>query len=186
MTSKVNIGKQRLTRRWRTITVAGALLAFIGLSLAAIASDESDVAAWLRPVPLTAKMAEDGWYVWCGSIAKDDGGVYHLFYARWKKSLGFGSWMTSSEIAHATGPSPFGPWTHRGRRPAPRRHLCDGVQGGGQEEAAPAWRPGSPSRRYGQVASRVEEYKLVASQFKGKKKEEPAPEPTSEPEASVS
>ena len=29
----------------------------------------------------------------------------------------------------------------------------------------------------GKVAALVEEYKLVASQFKGKKKEEPAPEP---------
>ena len=38
----------------------------------------------------------------------------------------------------------------------------------------------------GKVAALVEEYKLVASQFKGKKKEEPAPEPTPEPEASVS
>ena len=31
----------------------------------------------------------------------------------------------------------------------------------------------------------VEEYKLVASQFKGKKKEEPAPEPESAPEATT-
>ena len=38
------------------------------------------------------------------------------------------------------------------------------------------------------VAALVEEYKLVASQFKGKKKAdpEPEPEPTPEPEASVS
>ena len=42
------------------------------------------------------------------------------------------------------------------------------------------------SAAIGKVAALVEEYKLVASQFKGKKKEEPAPEPTSEPEASVS
>ena len=33
------------------------------------------------------------------------------------------------------------------------------------------------SAAIGKVASLVEEYKLVASQFKGKKKEEPAPEP---------
>ncbi|MBQ7234634.1 MAG: hypothetical protein IJS36_04415, partial [Kiritimatiellae bacterium] len=42
------------------------------------------------------------------------------------------------------------------------------------------------SAAIGKVAALVEEYKAVASQFKGKKKEEPAPEPTSEPEASVS
>ena len=33
------------------------------------------------------------------------------------------------------------------------------------------------SAAIGKVAALVEEYKLVASQFKGKKKEEPAPEP---------
>ena len=32
------------------------------------------------------------------------------------------------------------------------------------------------------VAALVEEYKLVASQFKGKKKTDPEPEPTPEPE----
>ena len=112
MKRNVNIGKPRHARLHGCIAVAGALVA-AALSFPAAASDESDIASWIRPVPSTAKMAEDGWYVWCGSLAKDDCGVYHLFYARWKKSLGFGSWMTSSEIAHATGPSPFGPWTHR-------------------------------------------------------------------------
>ena len=46
--------------------------------------------------------------------------------------------------------------------------------------------PCAASAAISKVAALVEEYKLVASQFKGKKKEEPAPEPTSEPEASVS
>ena len=38
----------------------------------------------------------------------------------------------------------------------------------------------------GKVAALVEEYKLVAAEFKGKKKADPEPEPTPEPEASAS
>lgn len=112
MKSTVNIGKLGLARLCGPVALVGALAAAT-LPLPASASDKSDIAAWIRPVPATAKLAEDGYYVWGGSLAKDDAGVYHLFYSRWKKSLGFGSWMTHSEIAHATGPSPFGPWTHK-------------------------------------------------------------------------
>ena len=41
-------------------------------------------------------------------------------------------------------------------------------------------------RRRDKVAALVEEYKLVAAQFKGKKKEEPAPAPEPEPNGNAS
>ncbi|MBC2601744.1 glycoside hydrolase family protein [Puniceicoccus vermicola] len=55
---------------------------------------------------------EDGWHVWCGSLLKDpDVEQYHLFYSRWPVSEGYDAWVTHSEIAHAIGYSPKGPFT---------------------------------------------------------------------------
>lgn len=65
----------------------------------------------IQPAPKESVMAEEGYYVWCGSVTKDRKGVYHLFYSRWKKEYGYLAWVTHSEIAHATAPSLFGPFT---------------------------------------------------------------------------
>nr|WP_320118889.1 glycoside hydrolase family protein [uncultured Marinifilum sp.] len=49
---------------------------------------------------------------WGGSIVKGNDGLYHMFYSRWKKDLGW-AWVTHSEIAHAVSDSPFGPFKHK-------------------------------------------------------------------------
>ncbi len=50
--------------------------------------------------------------MWCGSLLKDpDAERYHLFYSRWPVSEGYDAWVTHSEIAHAVGDSPSGPFT---------------------------------------------------------------------------
>ncbi|GAF05029.1 glycoside hydrolase family protein [Saccharicrinis fermentans] len=49
---------------------------------------------------------------WGGSLVKGEDGLYHMFYARWKKNLGW-AWVTHSEIAHAVSASPFGPFKHK-------------------------------------------------------------------------
>ena len=72
-----------------------------------------DLAAMIQPLPETAVMREPGYFVWGGSMVKGEDGLYHLFYARWKKETRFSGWASHSEIAHATAPSPSGPWTHR-------------------------------------------------------------------------
>ena len=66
----------------------------------------------LDKVPMTAKYTngDDGkWSVWGASMVKGDDGLYHIFYSRWPKALGW-SWVVDSEIAHATSASPYGPW----------------------------------------------------------------------------
>ncbi|MFI3248972.1 MAG: glycoside hydrolase family protein [Rikenellaceae bacterium] len=66
----------------------------------------------LGKVPKTAvfKNGDDTtWSVWGASMAKGDDGLYHIFYSRWPKALGW-SWVVDSEIAHATSASPYGPW----------------------------------------------------------------------------
>ncbi len=56
---------------------------------------------------------DDGvWTVWGASMVRDEEGLYHIFYSRWKKNLGW-AWVTDSEIAHATSSSPYGPWEFR-------------------------------------------------------------------------
>ncbi|MFR9651389.1 MAG: glycoside hydrolase family protein [Rikenellaceae bacterium] len=66
----------------------------------------------LGKVPMTAVFKDgddDQWSVWGASMARDDEGLYHIFYSRWPKALGW-SWVVDSEIAHATSKSPYGPW----------------------------------------------------------------------------
>ncbi len=77
------------------------------------APGELDLAAMMQPLPATAVLREEGYYVWGGSIVKGEDGLYHIFYSRWPKETYFSGWVTHSEIAHATAPSPAGPWTHR-------------------------------------------------------------------------
>jgi hypothetical protein len=73
-----------------------------------------DFSARIQPLPPNALLKEKGYYVWGGSVVKGEDGCYHLYYSRWKKETNFSGWVTHSEIAHATGPSPTGPWTVTG------------------------------------------------------------------------
>ncbi len=66
----------------------------------------------LDKVPTTAVFKngdETTWSVWGASMAKGEDGLYHMFYSRWPKGLGW-SWVVDSEIARATSSSPYGPW----------------------------------------------------------------------------
>ncbi len=47
--------------------------------------------------------------IWGASMVKGEDSLYHLFYSRWPKNLGW-AWVTHSEIAHAVSSSPFGPF----------------------------------------------------------------------------
>jgi hypothetical protein len=79
-----------------------------------------NLAEMMQLIPLTAAFRDPGYFVWCGALIKADDGKYHLFYSRWKVADGFQSWVTSSEIAHAVGDSPTGPFTFHDVTLAPR------------------------------------------------------------------
>jgi hypothetical protein len=66
----------------------------------------------LGKVPFTAKLINDTMSIWCGSLVKADDGLYHIFYSRWPKKLGW-AWVTDSEIAHAVSQSPYGPFAFK-------------------------------------------------------------------------
>lgn len=69
-----------------------------------------DLQARMLPIPEGAAFHDPGYYVWCGTMVQGKNGKYHLYYSRWKISDGFESWVTRSEIAHAVGDSPTGPF----------------------------------------------------------------------------
>ena len=66
----------------------------------------------LGEVAKFSKFESDTMSIWGGSITKGNDGLYHMFYSRWKKDLGW-VWDSHSEIAHATSISPFGPFKHK-------------------------------------------------------------------------
>jgi predicted GH43/DUF377 family glycosyl hydrolase len=88
------------------------LICLFALCVSAAAS-EYDFNAMIQPVPATAKFSDPDFYIWCGTMVKGDDGKYHLFYSRWRRELGHYAWVTHSEVAHAVGDSPLGPFKHK-------------------------------------------------------------------------
>ncbi|MEM7785479.1 MAG: glycoside hydrolase family protein [Planctomycetota bacterium] len=64
----------------------------------------------LSLVPEKAKFIDEDFYIWGGSMVRDEDGICHLFYSRWPRKLGHMAWVTHSEIAHAVSEDPLGPY----------------------------------------------------------------------------
>lgn len=89
--------------------IPGLFLALIIFLSCSRKNSEQDYKIELDPVPSSAQFISDTMSIWGGSLIKGGDGMYHLFYSRWKKDLGW-AWVTHSEIAHAVSDSPFGPF----------------------------------------------------------------------------
>jgi len=98
------------------VTLAAPVLGLVLIGVAAMgqAAPDLDLAARLQPVPASSVFSEPGYYVWCGTMVRAGDGRYHLYYSRWPQALGFSAWVTHSEIAHAVGDTPFGPFHFAG------------------------------------------------------------------------
>ena len=83
-------------------------------------SPSIDFASWLQPVPAHAIFSDPGYFVWCGTMARDAGGLCHLYYSRWRLKEGFNAWVTHSEVAHAVADQPLGPYRPIGVALPPR------------------------------------------------------------------
>jgi hypothetical protein len=89
---------------------------------------DPDFAAMIRPIPESAKFIDPDYYIWCGTMVKGDDGKCHLYYSRWPRKLGHYAWVTHSEIAHAVGDTPLGPFAHRDvALPARGKEFWDGL-----------------------------------------------------------
>ncbi|MDU1891319.1 MAG: glycoside hydrolase family protein [Dysgonomonas sp.] len=64
----------------------------------------------LLPAPVNGGFEMPGYWVWGSSVIKGKDGKYHMFADRWKKELGFQSWVTASEVVHAVSDTPEGPY----------------------------------------------------------------------------
>ncbi|MCL7762567.1 glycoside hydrolase family protein [Polaribacter sp. Z014] len=49
--------------------------------------------------------------IWGGSVVKGEDNLYHMFYSRWPKNIGW-EWVNYSEVAHAVSKDPLGPYKH--------------------------------------------------------------------------
>ncbi|WPR71115.1 glycoside hydrolase family protein [Flavobacterium sp. NG2] len=85
------------------------LLVFVSCKTAKV---DDDFKITFKKVPLSAKFENDSISIWGASIVKGDDKLYHMYYSRWDKELGW-AWVTHSEIAHAVSKSPLGPWKHK-------------------------------------------------------------------------
>jgi len=87
-----------------------------------------DFSALIRPVPASAKWSDPAYFIWCGSMVRDERGMCHLFYSRWSKLFGFDAWVTHSDVAHAIADQPLGPYRHVDVALPPRgREFWDGL-----------------------------------------------------------
>ncbi len=56
--------------------------------------------------------AED-WILWCGSVVRDDGGGFHLYFSAWEREAGFEAWVSRSRVGHAFAPRLGAPFVFR-------------------------------------------------------------------------
>jgi predicted GH43/DUF377 family glycosyl hydrolase len=105
-----------------------SLFLVLAMSLSVRAGTAPDFNAMLQPAPATAKFIDPDYYIWCGTMVKGEDGKYHLFYSRWRRELGHYAWVTHSEVAHAVGESPLGPFQHKGvALPSRGKEFWDGL-----------------------------------------------------------
>jgi hypothetical protein len=103
------------------------VLAAVG-SAAAGERPAFDFPAMIQPAPETAKFSDPDFYIWCGTMVRGDDGKCHLYYSRWPRTLGHAAWVTHSEVAHAVGDTPLGPFVHRDVALPPRgSNFWDGL-----------------------------------------------------------
>ncbi len=82
----------------------------------------------LQAAPVNGGFSMDDYWVWGSSVIKGEDGKYHMFASRWSKEVGFGNWVTNSEVVRAVSASPEGPYTYEETvLPVRGRHYFDGL-----------------------------------------------------------
>lgn len=65
----------------------------------------------LGTAPYGKGFRQDTHWIWCGSVARDETGLYHLFASRWPKTYPFfHGYLAASEVVRATSRDILGPY----------------------------------------------------------------------------
>ena len=65
----------------------------------------------ILPAPKNGGFRDDNYWIWGSSVIKGEDGKYHMFASRWSKDVGFGNWVSNSEVVRAVSDTPAGPYT---------------------------------------------------------------------------
>lgn len=90
-------------------------------------TDDLDLSKLIQPADTALFIKDNKWFNWCHSIIKGEDGKYHLFYARFPKAKKFSSWLVYSEIVHAVGETPTGPFKYYENVLEPRKDKWDAI-----------------------------------------------------------
>ncbi|WP_198680066.1 glycoside hydrolase family protein [Aureibaculum luteum] len=89
-------------------------MAFVALAQSGISCKTKEEPAFsdrMLPAPVGGGFEMENYWVWGSSVIKGEDGKYHMFASRWPKDIGFGKWVTNSEIVRAVSDTPVGPYT---------------------------------------------------------------------------
>ncbi|TKG95581.1 hypothetical protein EYV94_09080 [Puteibacter caeruleilacunae] len=64
----------------------------------------------ILPAPKGGGFQDDDYWIWGASVIKGEDGKYHMFASRWTKEVGFGNWVSNSEVVRAVADTPVGPY----------------------------------------------------------------------------
>jgi hypothetical protein len=102
-------------RAFIDLSVKGAALSAIPGMLTACSSRlTKEKAAFidrLLPAPLNGGFRDDSYWIWGSSVIKGEDGRYHMFASRWSKDVGFGNWVSNSEVVRAVSDTAAGRYT---------------------------------------------------------------------------
>lgn len=73
-----------------------------------------DFSKRMKPVLHHSVFRLTDFVVWCGTMVKDDDGLYYLYFSFWPKNKGHDAWVTHSQIGYATSKEPLGPFEYQG------------------------------------------------------------------------
>ncbi|MDB4581529.1 glycoside hydrolase family protein [Draconibacterium sp.] len=88
----------------------------LGLSLATCltafnnSQEETAFIDRILTAPKNGGFQDPDYWIWGSSVIKGEDGKYHMFASRWPKTVGFGNWVTNSEVVHAVSDTPVGPY----------------------------------------------------------------------------
>jgi hypothetical protein len=64
----------------------------------------------LLPAPKDGGFQDPDYWIWGASVIRGQDGRYHMFASRWTREVGFGNWVTNSEVVRAIADKPAGPY----------------------------------------------------------------------------